>query len=430
MLKITAQPRSSGYRINQSQKPKSIAFKGQSSLAINFKGQPKFNKEEPFVITTDTAQMCGVRTTLQNLQRVGSEQGYNISVITPDEFNHIRCPGYPDIRLASLTPKNFFELDKMLTQMNPQSVFIATEGPMGMLAQLVCLKDKKPFTTAYTTKFPEYADEFLRKKARGLTQQLGVPDEFLNMFRTLVPDEILSPSLSAGLKQFHSKSSGVMVATETLRQDLRSQGYKNILPWTRGVDLASFSEKMRDSDFIPKSLNTVDKSKIKKPYLLYVGRVSEEKGLKDFLRLPSDLGTKIVVGDGPILKELMQEFPDAIFTGRKKGEGLAKIYASSNLFVFPSKTDTFGVVMLESLASGTPVAAYPVTGPIDVIGKNSNAGVLDNNLAKAVEKALKLDPKNCRAFAEKFSWENCFKMWLDNLAVISGKATKSLSRVA
>lgn len=247
---------------------------------------------------------------------------------------------------------------------------------MGFAARAHCRKMGYPFTTAYHTRFPEYIHARVR----------------------------LPVSISYSfLRWFHGPSSAIMVATQTIEDDLKARGFQNIRRWSRGVDTDLF--KPRPKDFLD----------LPRPISLFVGRVAVEKNIEAFLDLDTP-GSKVVVGDGPQLNELKRRYGNVHFAGVKKGEELAKHFAAADVFVFPSKTDTFGLVLLEAMASGVPVAAYPVPGPLDVINQ-SGAGVLDDDLAAATHSALKIDPELCRKHALKFSWDASFDQFLNNIDV-------------
>lgn len=269
-------------------------------------------------------QINGVVRTLMRTMEELKELGHEIQVFSPDLFRNLPCPTYSEIRLAVLPARR---LATLLNAFQPCAIHIATEGPLGHAARRYCLARRLPFTTAFHTRFPEYV------KAR-----TGLP-------------------LGAGysvLRRFHAPSGGVMVATPSLEHDLAERGFRNLKRWTRGVDTTMF--RPRDKNFL----------KLPRPIHLYVGRVAVEKNVEAFLKL--DLpGSKLVVGSGPQLGELQRRFPDVRFAGPKQGEDLARHYAAADVFVFPSRTDTFGLVLLEALASGLPVAAFPVPGPLDVI---------------------------------------------------------------
>jgi glycosyltransferase involved in cell wall biosynthesis len=317
-------------------------------------------------------QVNGVVRTLSTVQRELQMMGHDIFVIGPDRFRTMPCPTYPEIRLA-LFPGA--KLRRLIEHFVPDAIHIATEGPLGMAARRYCLKRRLPFTTAYHTRFPEYVRARL----------------FFPLAWTY-----------AILRNFHGKSSGVMVATRSIHADLERRGFRTIKDWTRGVDLALFHpSKRRDFGWVP-------------PVFAFVGRVAVEKNIEAFLEL--DLpGTKLVVGDGPQLESLKRKYSDVVFAGGHKGEELAARFASADVFVFPSRTDTFGLVMLEALASGLPVAAYPVPGPLDVI-TDAKAGVLHEDLREAARRALSLNKEDARAHAETYSWRRTAEMFVANLA--------------
>ncbi|MEQ8194727.1 MAG: glycosyltransferase family 1 protein [Rhodospirillales bacterium] len=331
-------------------------------------------------------QINGVVRTIHTLCGELEKLGHTVRVFGPVRFRTLPCATYPEIRLA-LWP--FRHLTRLVGQFNPQAIHIATEGPLGLAARRYCLKNRLPFTTAYHTRFPEYVFARFRFPL-WITYRL--------------------------LRWFHGRSSGIMVATPSIELVLREHGFRHIRRWSRGVDTALFHP--RDKDFLPD----------RRPVALYVGRVAIEKNIEAFLKLDFP-GTKIVVGDGPQLAHLKRKYPAARFTGAKTGEELAAHYAAADVFVFPSRTDTFGLTLLESLASGVPVAAYPVPGPLDVIAPE--VGCLDEDLAVAVHGALSLSPKACRAYAVKFSWENCARQFLGNLQIFGApRAGKALNHAA
>ncbi len=326
------------------------------------------------VIVSDAwfPQVNGVVRTLSTVRDTLVGQGHAVEVISPDRFRTIPCPTYPEIRLA-LWP--WGGVRRMIEAFGPDAVHIATEGPLGLAARRYCLRRGLPFTTAFHTKFPEYIHARFR-----------VPVSWSY----------------AVVRRFHRPSSGVMVATASLRRALEARGFVNIRSWTRGVDVELFRPRPKDALDLPR------------PVWMFVGRVAVEKNIEAFLAL--DLpGTKVLVGDGPLRETLARRYPDARFAGAKFGEELACHVAAADVFVFPSRTDTFGLVLLEALASGVPVAAYPVTGPIDVIG-GTDVGVLDEDLARAARTALEIPPDRCRQFALGYSWDACARMFLDNLA--------------
>jgi len=298
-------------------------------------------------------------------------------MVTPDRFNTIPCPTYPEIRLAVLPGSKTAAL---IEAFRPDAIHIATEGPLGQAARKHCLARGYPFTTAYHTRFPEYIHA-----------------------RCRLP---LSWSY-ARLRKFHNAGKRIMVATQTIEDDLAARGFNNIVRWTRGVNTELFHPRAEPFLDFPR------------PISVYVGRVAVEKNIEAFLKLDIP-GTKMVVGDGPARTHLEDKYPDAKFVGAHQGEDLARHFAASDVFVFPSRTDTFGLVLLEALASGLPVAAYPVPGPLDVIG-TAPVGVLSEDLADAVNKALVIDPKLCRAHAEGYSWEKSIDQFFANLYPFRGE---------
>ena len=317
-------------------------------------------------------QINGVVRTLDRTRAELEALGHHVTVVSPNLFRSIPAPTYPEIRLA-LFPKR--RLRKIIGALRPNAIHIATEGPLGLTARALCVEKGLIFTTSFHTKFPEYVHARFR-----------IPVRWSYAF----------------LRWFHRPAARLMVSTETMRRELTAWGFRNIHTWSRGVD----SELFRPRDkalFDP----------YPRPVYLYVGRVAVEKNIEGFLSL--DLpGSKVVVGDGPQLTELSAKYPDAHFLGAKKGEELAAHYAAADCFVFPSRTDTFGLVLLEAVASGIPVAAFPVTGPMDVIGPDG-PGVLDENLQAAAVKAVEIEAETCRRFALKFSWQASAQQFLENL---------------
>jgi len=325
------------------------------------------------LIITDAwaPQVNGVVRTLETVISHLRADGMDVTVVSPDMFPTLPLPVYPEIRLALFPGR---KLARIFDQCKPDAVHIATEGPLGWAARRLCLKRKWLFTTSYHTKFPEYA-----KENAHIPLGLGY----------------------AVVKRFHATSSAMMVATDSLQQDLCARGFTNAVTWTRGVDTKLFNPDRKKAVDLPG------------PVAVYVGRISVEKNIAEFLNL--DLpGSKLVVGGGPQLESLRNQYPDVVFTGPKFGEDLAAHYASGDIFVFPSLTDTFGLVLLEAMACGLPVAAYPVTGPLDVLA-GCDAAILDNDLQSAAEQALNADPKLARAHAEKFSWQACADLFRNNL---------------
>ena len=316
-------------------------------------------------------QVNGVVRTLRTTGDLLIADGHEVEVIGPNRFRSIPCPTYPEIRLALGARRT---LPAMIEAFAPDAIHIATEGPLGWAARRYCRRHGLTFTTSFHTMFPDYV------KVR-----FGIP-----LAWTFAP-----------LRRFHAASGAVMVATESIEKVLVRRGFENIVRWTRGVDTELFHP--RDKDFLPGP----------RPIKLYVGRVAVEKNIEAFLSLTGD-GSKYVVGDGPQRAALQTKYPDVQFVGAKHGEELARHYAAADVFVFPSRTDTFGLVMLEALASGVPVAAYPVPGPLDVID-GTGVGCLDESLEKAVEGALKIPADTCRAHALKHAWPVAVRQFLSHL---------------
>ncbi|MCE9529861.1 MAG: glycosyltransferase family 1 protein [Planctomycetes bacterium] len=324
-----------------------------------------------------------VRTWLTSIEYL-RKLGHEVKVIEPNQFPGMPCPLYPEIRLCLPLPG---QIVRSINAFQPDVIHIATEGPIGLAVRLYCRRRGFFFTTSYHTKFPEYLQRLV----------------------------FLPTRLSYGfMRLFHSGSSTIMVATPSLEEELRQHSFQPPLKrWSRGVDLELFHPR-------PKTLFDWPR-----PILLYVGRVSKEKSIEDFLKVNAP-GTKVVVGDGPIRERLEKQYPAAKFLGYRSGQPLAECYANADLFVFPSKTDTFGLVMIEALASGLPVAAYPVVGPADIITQ-PGMGALDQNLEKAVERALKEgDPETSARIGRQYTWENCTGQLLANFVdVRSGRAAIS-----
>lgn len=325
------------------------------------------------LVATDAwrPQVNGVVRTYERLADQLAEFGVELVFLTPAEFSTVPCPTYPEIRLA--IPGYHYVIER-LGVIDPDAVHIATEGPIGWMARRYCMQRNIPFTTAFHTRFPEY-----------LSGRFGIPASWIYAVQ----------------RKFHNAGAGTMVASPSLATELEARGFERLLPWTRGVDTELF--RPRDCRVFGSD----------KPVYLYVGRVAIEKNIEAFLQLDLD-GQKVVVGTGPMLSELEQRYPDVIFTGKRIGEELAEAYASADVFVFPSLTDTFGIVLIEAMASGVPVAAFPVTGPIDNVTSGVN-GVLDNDLAKAARMALHLDRSVVRAHGQSYSWENAGRLFMSNI---------------
>ncbi|HUC10435.1 MAG TPA: glycosyltransferase family 1 protein [Stellaceae bacterium] len=317
-------------------------------------------------------QVNGVVRTLSELADGLTAAGHEVLTVTPNLFRTVPCPTDPAIRLAVVTRGI---LARLLDAFAPDTIHIATEGPLGLAGRAYCVRQQRGFTTSFHTKFPEYLNARL-----GLPVALGY----------------------AALRWFHGRSNAVMVATETVRRELLRRAFPRVVPWTRGVDANLFRPGAIPAVALPR------------PVFLYVGRISPEKNLPDFLDL--DLpGSKLVVGDGPLLSSLRRRYPQICFAGRQDGTALVRHYASADVFVLPSRTETFGLVLLEALACGLPVAALPVPGPLDVIGKDG-PGVLDRDLRRAALGALAIPREACRDHALRFSWRACIDQFLTNVA--------------
>lgn len=329
-------------------------------------------------------QINGVVRTLATLKTHLEQRGHEVLYITPDLFRTIPCPSYSEIRLA-VFPRR--QIRRMLEAFRPCVVHLATEGPLGVAARAECLARNIPFTTAFHTKFPDYVQA-----------RFGLPARWSY----------------ALLRRFHAPSQAVMVATQGIEDELTAWGFHAIRRWTRGVDTALFTPG--DTGLFPD---------LPRPIFLNVGRVAVEKNLEAFLAL--DLpGSKVIVGDGPHLAILKRRFPQAVYTGAKTGVELARHFAAADVFVFPSLTDTFGLVTLEALACGVPVAAYPVAGPKDVLGQQDPqqpVGVLDTDLRQAALAALGIPRDRCRAFAEQNDWTASVDQFLSNVAPFDPGAT-------
>ncbi|ATP27649.1 alpha-mannosyltransferase [Chromobacterium violaceum] len=340
------------------------------------------------MIVTDAwkPQVNGVVRSLTETVRELDGFGHQINMITPLEFRTIPCPTYPDIRL-SLLP--YRQVAQRIAGFAPDAIHIATEGPLGLAARRFCLREGLAFTSAYHTRFPEYIHA-----------------------RCRLP---LSASY-AWMRRFHNASQAVMVPTRSIANDLEARGFGNVKLWSRGVDTAMFSpgERQRLDESAP-------------PRFVYIGRVAVEKNIEAFLKL--DLpGSKWVVGDGPLLPRLKQQYPEVYFAGVFPQHELARFYRAADVFVFPSLTDTFGLVLLEAMACGSPVAAFPVAGPLDVVG-DSGAGVLDWDLRAACLKALELDRAHVRRVAEGYSWQAASRQFESHLRP-NAPASAGLSPIA
>ena len=331
------------------------------------------------VIATDAwkPQLNGVVRTLDTLGQILTSFGNEVRYITPSEFNSVPLPSYSEIRL-SLMPNR--KVAKIINEFQPDAIHIATEGPIGRAARRFCKRRGYPFTTSFHTRFAEYANE-----------RWKVPTKWGY----------------AVLKDFHKDGETMMVATPGLMEELKDRGFSRMKLWTRGVDLERF---------VPGDRSLLDQ--YPRPVFLYVGRLAVEKSIEDFIEL--DLpGTKVIVGEGPQRQELEEKYKDAVFLGPKYDEELTRHYQAADVFVFPSRTDTFGLVNVEALACGVPVASYPVRGPLEILdGAPAQCGAMNEDLRQACLSAYEnRDPKICREWAENFSWEAASRQFVANLEI-------------
>lgn len=320
-------------------------------------------------------QTSGVVTTLNRMTAGLAARGHEVLVVHPGLFRSVPCPTYPDIRLAVLPGRR---LGRMLDDFRPQAVAVPAEGTLGLAARNHCLRRGWPFTTAFMTRFPDY-----------VRLRSGVPEAWT--FRAL--------------RWFHRPAAATMVSTPSLRAELTHRGFANLRHWGRGVDTELFCPRGKAALDLPR------------PIVMYMGRVAVEKNLDAFLGLELP-GSKVVIGDGPALEAMRRRYPAARFLGRKTGLDLAVHLDAADVFVFPSRTDTFGIVLIEAMACGVPVAAYPVPGPRDVVA-HGRTGWLDEDLGRAVDRALTMDPAQCRALALEHTWERSVEQFLGNLVPIA-----------
>jgi len=324
-------------------------------------------------------QVNGVVRTWGHVKEECEKRGHTFHVLHPGQFKTITAPRYPEIQLA-LNPKP--KVRAMLDEQRPDAIHIATEGPLGQAARKYCKKRGHAWTTSYHTQFPQYLKRYFK-----------VPQAATYRF----------------IRWFHGPAKACLVPTRAVSEELKAKGLSNTVVWSRGVDAGKFYPEPR--------LDYEAEHGLRRPVFLYAGRVAVEKNIEAFLAL--DLpGSKVVVGDGPAKAKLERQYPGVHWAGYQFGDDLSRHYAGGDVFVFPSRTDTFGVVMLEANACGLPVAAYPVTGPIDVVEAGVN-GVLDDDLGKAAVAALRLDRQTCIHHAHAHTWAKCAQTVLDHLAPIA-----------
>lgn len=337
------------------------------------------------VIATDAwhPQMNGVVRSIDTTVSMLRQRGHDVRMITPDLFRNWACPTYPEIRLALGCGS---AVSRMLDDIDPDAIHISTEGPIGWAARRWCLRRNRPFTTCFHTRFPDYVSA-----------------------RTGLPADWIWPVM----RRFHGPAARTFVATQTLASELTARGIGPVHLWSRGVDLSLFG---------PEQPLHPEMDGLARPILLNVGRVAVEKNLEEFLSLETP-GAKVVVGDGPALAKFRAQYPDVKFLGPLHGAELASAYASADVFVFPSRTDTFGLVNIEAMASGLPVAAHPVPGPIDILGQDETGmhggtgriGALDEDLAAAIERAFEAYLDSCISEAAHYDWDHCTDRFVEGL---------------
>jgi glycosyltransferase involved in cell wall biosynthesis len=325
------------------------------------------------LIVTDNLpdQINGVVTTYKNIEACAIRDDYSVVYLDPRRFRYVDCPGYNEVKIALA-----WNVGKILEEINPTHIHIATEGWLGLRVRQYCDKHGIRYNTAYHTKFPE-----------GLAKLFGIPESITWKF----------------VRWFHKHSGKVLTTTETMVRDLQEHGFgKEVLPWTRGVDREIFNPSYRGETVAGK------------PILVCVSRVSKEKNLEKFFELDYPNATKIMVGDGPMLETYKKQYPDVIFNGFKTGKTLAEYYANADVFVFPSRWETFGIVMIEAMACGTPVAAFPCDGPMDVIDVGVT-GHMSEDLKESINICLGYDRERVLQGSQRWSWENAWKIFKDNL---------------
>jgi glycosyltransferase involved in cell wall biosynthesis len=325
------------------------------------------------LIVTDNLpeQINGVVTTYKNIEECAIRDGYHVVVLHPGWFSYIDCPGYNEVKITY--PR---KVGEKIEEINPDHIHLATEGPLGLWARKYLSLRGYRYNTAYHTRFPE-----------GLKKLFGVP-------------EALTWPL---IRWFHKHSGKVLTTTDSMVEELKAHGFDTeVIPWTRGVDRTIFNPKSRGETIAGK------------PVLLCVSRVSKEKNLEKFFEMVYPGATKIMVGGGPMLETYKKQYPDVVFTGFKTGKSLARYYANADVFVFPSRWETFGIVMIESMACGTPVAAYPCQGPRDVVDQGVT-GYIDDDLKSAVDLCLQLSRKQVLKGSQRWSWDSAWRIFRENL---------------
>ncbi len=330
------------------------------------------------VIVTDawSPQVNGVVRTLQSVRAELEKLGHQVMVISPDLYRSIPCPTYPEIRLAFASARS---VGTRISEFAPDAIHLSTEGPLCLAARKWCVRRGIPFTTAYHTQFPDYVAK-----------------------RTPLPASLIWRYI----RWFHSRAERVLVSTDSVRADLRKHGITHLAHWGRGVDIALFT---------PQAPHPAIYAQLARPIQLYVGRVAVEKNIEAFLQSRHP-GGKVVVGGGPALEKLRAHYPEVTFMGVLSGSDLAGAYAGADVFVFPSRTDTFGLVMIEALACGTPVAAYPVNGPVDIV--KDMCGALDADIDAAIAKALTRDSQACAEYGQSFGWKTSAQQFLQALITV------------
>lgn len=325
-------------------------------------------------------QVNGVVRTLDAVRRELTATGDTVEVIAPEDYPSVPCPTYPEIRLAFARAAT---IGARIAAFGPDAVHLATEGPLCLAARRWCLRAGLPFTTAYHTQFPDY-----------VSKRTGVPAAWIWHY----------------IRWFHGPAEAVLVSTPSIRRTLAAHGLTNLAHWGRGVDLAQFTPDAPAPSLF---------ADLPRPILLVVGRVAVEKNLEAFLDCPHP-GSKVIVGDGPARADLIRRYPEAHFLGALSGRALAGAFAGADVLVFPSRTDTFGLVMIEALACGTPVAAYPVSGPIDVL--TPQVGAVDDRLEVAIAAALTRERTTCAAYGRGFSWSASARQFRDALVPLNLRA--------